>query len=138
MITEKRNYCGHILTAFKAFKTETELHHCVATLKVFDSEKNAITVLKFLIPKKDFIPCLGLLKLLTLRKSFITSLRLLKVLILNNDSVKFLSLVKFTKIAILYYASEQPLLKVAYHIFMINELHLLQLLSCQTSGTSDK
>ena len=41
--------------------------------------------------------------------------------------------------AILYYAGEQPLLKVAYHImFMINELHLLRLLGCQTSGTSDK
>ena len=33
---------------------------------------------------------------------------------------------------------EQPHLKVAYHIFMINELHLLRFLGCQTSGTSDK
>ena len=43
------------------------------------------------------------------------------------------------KIAILHYAGEQLLLKVAYHIiFMINELHLLQLLACQTNGTLDK
>ena len=81
----KKNYCGHILTALKAFKTERELHHSLTTLNVFNSEKkDAIIVLKFLIPKKDFITCLGLLKFLTLRKSSITSLRLLKVLILNN------------------------------------------------------
>ena len=135
----KKNYYGHFLTALKAFKTERELHHCLTTLKVFNSEKDAITVLKFLIPTKDFVICLGLLKVLTLRKSFITFLRLLKVLILNNDSVKFLYRVKFIKIAILYYACEQPLLKVAYHIiFVINQLHLLWFLSCQTSGTSDK
>ena len=46
----------------------------------------------------------------------------------------------FIKIAtVLYYAGEQPLLKIAYHIiFIINELHLLRFLGCQTSGTSDK
>ena len=86
----KKNFCDHILTALKAFKTERELQHSLATPKIFNSEKDAITVLKCLIPKKDFITCLGLLKFLTLRKSSITSLRLLKVLILNNDSVKFL------------------------------------------------
>ena len=87
----KKDYYGHILMALKAFKTERELHHSLTTLNVFNSEKkDAIIVLKFLIPKKDFITCLGLLKFLTLRKSYITSLRLLKVLILNNHSVKFL------------------------------------------------
>ena len=86
----KKSYYGHILTALKAFKTERELHHCLTTPKVFNSEKGAITVLKYLIPKKDFIICLGLIKFLTLRKSSITSLRLLKVLILNNDFVKSL------------------------------------------------
>ena len=83
----KKNYYGHFLTALKAFKTERELHHCLANLKVFNSEKDAITVLKFLMPKKDFITCLGLL---TLWISSITYLRLLKVLIPNNNSVKFL------------------------------------------------
>ena len=53
-------------------------------------KKDAITVLKFIIPKKDSITCLGLLKFLTLRRSSITSLKLLKVLILKNDSAKFL------------------------------------------------
>ena len=67
-----------------------ELHHSFTTLKVFNSEKDAITVLKFLIPKKDLITCLGLLQFLTLRKYSIASLRPLKVLILNNDSAKFL------------------------------------------------
>ena len=86
----KKNYYGDFLTALKAFKTKRELHHCLTTHKVFNSEKGVITVLKFLIPKKDFITCLGLLKFLSLRKSSITSLRLLKVLILNNDFVKFL------------------------------------------------
>ena len=86
----KRNYYGNFLKALKAFKTERELHHCFTTLKVFNSQKDAITILKFWIPKKDFITCLGLLKFLTLRKSSITSLRVLKVLILNNDSVKSL------------------------------------------------
>ena len=91
----KRDYWKKVITVFltalKAFKTERELHHSLTTLNVFNSEKkDAIIVLKFLIPKKDFITCLGLLKFLTLRKSFITSLRLLKVLILNNDFVKFL------------------------------------------------
>ena len=60
----KKNYYGHILMALNAFKTERKLHHCLTTLKVFNSEKDAITVLKFLIPKKDFITCLGLLKFL--------------------------------------------------------------------------
>ena len=86
----KRNYYGHFLTALKGFKTERELHHCHTPLKVFNSEKESMAVLKFLIPKKDFITYLGILKFLTLRKSSITSLRLLKVLILNNDSVKSL------------------------------------------------
>ena len=59
--------------AINAFKTERDLHHYLTTFKVFNSEKYAITVLKFLIPKKDFITCLRLLKFLTLRKSSITS-----------------------------------------------------------------
>ena len=56
----EKNYYDHFLAALKAFKTKRELHHCLTTLKVFNSEKDAITVLKFLIPKKDFITCLGL------------------------------------------------------------------------------
>ena len=81
----KKNSHGHFLTAVKAFKTQRELHHCLAALKVFNPEKDTITVLKFLIPKKDSITFLRLVKLLTLRKGSITSLRLLKVLILKNE-----------------------------------------------------
>ena len=51
----KKNYYGHILTTIKAFKTERELHHSLTTLNVFNSEKDAMTVLKFLMLKKDFI-----------------------------------------------------------------------------------
>ena len=47
--------------------------------------KDTITVLKFLL----------------LKKNSVTSLRLLKVLILNNYSITFLWLLKFSKIAIL-------------------------------------
>ena len=57
----KRDYWKKVITVFltalKAFKTERELHHSLTTLKVFNSEKDAITVLKFLKPKKDIITC---------------------------------------------------------------------------------
>ena len=58
----KKNYYGHFLTALKAFKTERELHHGLKIPKDFNSEKDAITVLKFLIWKKDFIAWLRLVK----------------------------------------------------------------------------
>ena len=45
-MTTKKNYYGHFPTALKDFKTKRELHHCLTTLKVFNSEKDAITVLE--------------------------------------------------------------------------------------------
>ena len=140
---------GHFLTALKAFKTQNELHHCLAThwkkdsvtflrlVKYLMLKKDTIIVLAFLIPKKVSITFLWLLKLLILKKGciiflrflkflilkkdFVTSLRLLKALILKNDSIPFLWLLNFFIIAILQNAGEQPLLKVAYHIiFTVN------------------
>ena len=142
---------GHFLAALKAFKTQNELHHCLAThwkkdsvtflrlVKYLMLKKDTIIVLAFLIPKKVSITFLWLLKLLILKKGciiflrflkflilkkdFVTSVRLLKALILKNDSIPFLRLLKFFKIAILQNAGEQPLLKVAYHIiFTVNEI----------------
>ena len=93
----KKNSYGHFLTALKVFKNQRELHHCLTALNAFNTKigtplllilkKDTITVLTFLIPKKDSITFLGLLKFLTLRKGSITSLRVLKILILKNDSV---------------------------------------------------
>ena len=54
------NFSNDCASGYSFYKRE--LHHCLTTLKVFNSEKDAITVLKFLIPKKDFITCLGLVK----------------------------------------------------------------------------
>ena len=34
-----KNSYGHFLTAHKAFKTQRELHHGLAALKVFNTEK---------------------------------------------------------------------------------------------------
>ena len=134
---QKKNSYGHFLTALQAFKTERELHHCLTALRSFNTEKGLrcfITTLKVFNPEKRRHHCLkdfntkkGLHHLLrTLKVLNITSVWLLKVLISKNDSVAFLYLVKLIKIAILYYAGEQLLLKVAYYIiFMIYELYLL-------------
>ena len=35
----KKNSYGHFVTALKDFKTQRELHHCLAALKVFNAEK---------------------------------------------------------------------------------------------------
>ena len=43
---QKKNYCGHFITALKAFKTERELNHCLMTLKVFNPEKRRHLCLK--------------------------------------------------------------------------------------------
>ena len=53
--------------ALKAFKTKRELHHCLTTFKVFNSEKDAITLLKFLIPKRTS-SLLRTLKVLNIEK----------------------------------------------------------------------
>ena len=94
MGTDRENVVpGYLIMLWKlneVWPLKKSYGHILTALKVFNSEKVAITVLKFLIPKKDYITYLGLLKFLTLRKGSITSLRLFKVLILNNHSVKFL------------------------------------------------
>ena len=35
---------GHFLAALKAFKMQKELHHCFMTLKVFDTEKETLSL----------------------------------------------------------------------------------------------
>ena len=64
--------------ALKTFKTKRKLQRCLSTLKVFNSEKDTITVLKFLIPKKDFHHLLRTLKVFNIEKELHHFLETLK------------------------------------------------------------
>ena len=89
-------------------------------------KKDSIAVLKYLIPEKNFSTFSWLLKFLPLKKGSITSLRLRGFDFEKRLHHILMTPKKFFKIAILWNAGEQPLLKFAYHIiFMINKLHLL-------------
>ena len=80
---------GHFLTALKVSKTQKETHHCITTLEVTNRilKKDTITVLKFPIPKNDFITFLRLLKFLRRKKGCMAVLRLLEFLILNEKGL---------------------------------------------------
>ena len=58
----------HFLMTFKVINAGKEIHHFLTTLKVFKTEKStsSITVLKFLIPKKNSITFLWLVNFLIL------------------------------------------------------------------------
>ena len=59
---------NHCFTALKNLIIKKVLRYFLTTLKVFNSEKNTIIVLEFLLRKKDSITFLGLLKFCNIKK----------------------------------------------------------------------
>ena len=137
----KKNYYSHFPTALKAFKTEIELHHCLTTPKVFNSEKRFHQYRKVFNTEKRLHHLLKTRKVFNIEKELHYFLETLK-------SFNFEQCLRQILITRKVYQNSYSALswwtaasqgRLSYHIlFMINELHLPRFLGCQTSGTSDK